>query len=111
MIVVRRLDKRGLHSVRVYAGVGKAAASFNGKEWTLYTIKVEASHRRKGVGGVMLDALIDALPSDAPPLDVIVERDNVPALALYESRGFVVVKHDPGNFIMERRVTDSPPRR
>lgn len=52
------------------------------------TIAVRATHRRQGVGGQLLDALIERARRDGySALSLSVEPDN-PALRLYESRGF-----------------------
>ena len=68
------------------------------------SIGVAGSHRGRGIGGRLLDAVIDRARRDRiDRVCLSVETDN-PAARLYERHGFVVVTHEGGAWTMARTV-------
>lgn len=69
--------------------LGYAGLSCTGPEADVQTIAVAAHAQGRGVGRLLLDALIDrACAHRATSLLLEVRAGNAPAIALYESRGF-----------------------
>lgn len=70
--------------------VGYAGLWFDGLDAQVMTIGTAAGHQGQGVGGLLLDALVQrARDVGAQVVLLEVRVDNEPALRLYESRGFV----------------------
>jgi [ribosomal protein S18]-alanine N-acetyltransferase len=70
--------------------VGFIAVAGQGDSWHVLNLSVDPDHRRRGVGGLLVDGAISALngrPYDRYTLEVRVSND--PAIRLYRSRGFV----------------------
>lgn len=68
--------------------------------WEL-TIGVEATHRRKGLGRLVLESLkAQTLERGVRGLSLSVELDNLAALALYESANFTVVEERATDVLM-----------
>ncbi|HEY5388906.1 MAG TPA: GNAT family N-acetyltransferase [Solirubrobacteraceae bacterium] len=66
------------------------------------SVAVTEGLRGRGVGGALLEALIErARDADLPALSLSVEVDN-PALRLYERLGFTAVAHDGNAWTMRR---------
>ena len=92
-----------------YAGLGRA-----GPKAEVHTIAVDPAHRGRGIGRVLLRALL-ALAGSAPVF-LEVRTDNEAAIALYRSEGFAVVGTRHGYyrpsgadaFTMRREVEEAP---
>jgi [ribosomal protein S18]-alanine N-acetyltransferase len=70
--------------------VGFIAVAGQGDSWHVLNLTVHPDHRRRGVGGLLVDGAIGALhgrPYDRYTLEVRVSNDA--AIRLYRSRGFV----------------------
>lgn len=70
--------------------VGFIACAGQGDAWHILNVTVDAEHRGRGLGGMLVDALVSALdgrPHDRYTLEVRVS--NVVAIRLYRSRDFV----------------------
>jgi ribosomal-protein-alanine N-acetyltransferase len=70
--------------------VGFIACAGQGDSWHILNITVDRAHRRRGLGGLLVDGVISALdgrPYDRYTLEVRVSND--PAIRLYRTRGFV----------------------
>ncbi len=70
--------------------VGFIACAGQGDSWHILNLTVDPGHRRRGLGGMLVDAVIAELhgrPYDRYTLEVRVSND--PAIRLYRSRGFV----------------------
>ncbi len=79
--------------------VGYAGMWFDGHDATVMTIGVVTEHQGRGVGRLLLDALVDhARGSGAESVLLEVRVDNAPALALYERSGFVRVGRRRGYY-------------
>lgn len=72
------------------AVVGFLVARFYGDSWHIMDLAVTFRERRRGLGGLLLDDLLHALPVDAT-LVLEVRRGNEAAAALYSSRDFRTV--------------------
>lgn len=59
-----------------------------GKRYTVRHVAVSPQHRRKGLGRYLMQQALGQLPEDALTM-LWVEKDNVSAVRLYESMGFV----------------------
>ena len=71
---------------------GHATASVAGDIAELQRIAVDPGHRRHGLAGALLDAVVDlSRAGGADRLLLEVREDNAGALAFYASRGFVEV--------------------
>ncbi|NMR18922.1 ribosomal protein S18-alanine N-acetyltransferase [Cellulomonas fimi] len=69
--------------------VGYAGLWFDGDDAQVMTIGVEGAQQGRGIGGVLLDALVErARGLGARSLLLEVRVDNEPALGLYERFGF-----------------------
>jgi len=91
---MRELDAKHNHYVAARADgalVGYAGISRLGRkppyEFEIHTIGVDPSYQGRGIGRSMLEALLDV--ADGAAIFLEVRTDNVPAIALYESVGFV----------------------
>lgn len=81
------------------APIGYAGLWFDGDDAQVMTIGVAADHQGRGVGGVLLGALVDrarALGARSVLLEVRV--DNEPALALYRRAGFATLGRRRGYY-------------
>lgn len=67
--------------------LGFAMAQRDGSEIILYSLYVHPDRQGKGIGAALLEAVIAAYP-DAEAIRLEVLRDNTPAIAWYEARGF-----------------------
>lgn len=64
-----------------------------GHFWQIRDLFVAPSHRRRGVGGLLLESVCDAAASDgALRVSLQTESDNATALRLYLRRGFAIVE-------------------
>jgi len=92
-LFAKELDRReGAMLVAVDAGavVGFIACAGQGDSWHILNVTVDAGHRRRGIGGMLVDGVIAALdgrPYDRYTLEVRVSNDA--AIRLYRARGFV----------------------
>lgn len=74
---------------------------FVGEEIPELAIGVVPSARGQGVGSALLDALADRARADGHPgLSLAVDRENAPAIALYERRGFARVRESEATLVM-----------
>jgi ribosomal-protein-alanine N-acetyltransferase len=76
--------------------LGYAGLMAGGAEADVQTIAVAPAARGRGVGGLLLDALVArARAAGATSLLLEVRADNAPAIRLYASRGFerIAVRH------------------
>jgi [ribosomal protein S18]-alanine N-acetyltransferase len=68
-------------------------------EAEVHTIAVDPDHRRRGVGGVLLAGLLEALAArEVATVHLEVRADNDAALALYAAHGFVRVGLRPAYY-------------
>jgi len=68
----------------------------SGPSARLYSIAVANSHRGRGLGRTLLNSCLDIVRQESLPSVVLeVAVDNTPAIALYESSGFVRAKRLP----------------
>lgn len=70
--------------------IGFIAVAGQGDSWHVLNLTVSPDHRRRGIGGLLVDAAVSALdrrPYDRYTLEVRVSNDA--AIRLYRSRGFV----------------------
>lgn len=70
--------------------VGFIACAGQGDAWHILNVTVDAAHRGRGLGGLLVDnviSMLDGRPYDRYTLEVRVS--NVVAIRLYRSRGFV----------------------
>ncbi len=70
--------------------VGFIACAGQGDSWHILNVTVDPGHRRRGIGGMLVDGVIAALdgrPYDRYTLEVRVSNDA--AIRLYRARGFV----------------------
>lgn len=70
--------------------VGFIACAGQGDSWHILNLTVDPGHRRRGLGGLLVDSVITELhgrPYDRYTLEVRVSNDA--AIRLYRSRGFV----------------------
>ncbi|WP_137725428.1 ribosomal protein S18-alanine N-acetyltransferase [Prescottella subtropica] len=73
-----------------YAGVSLLGTSIT-PEAEVHTIGVDPVAQRGGIGGALLDALLQVADSWGGPVFLEVRTDNAPAIALYEREGFEIV--------------------
>ena len=92
-LFAKELDRREgamLVAVDGDAVVGFIACAGQGDSWHILNVTVDADHRRRGIGGMLVDGVISALdgrPYDRYTLEVRVSNDA--AIRLYRARGFV----------------------
>jgi ribosomal protein S18 acetylase RimI-like enzyme len=92
-------------------GMAFASADASGKTVTLHQLCVSPKHQGRGIGGLLLDEVIDSFP-DAGLIRLEVEPANLQAVAFYEANGFVAAGLTPDRssgaetaaLIMERRL-------
>jgi ribosomal-protein-alanine N-acetyltransferase len=83
--------------------------------WHLMNVAVEAEHRRRGIAGELLDRLFDEAGS-AARFTLEVRVSNLPAIAMYERRGFRSAGrrrryyHDNGEDALIMWLAESSPR-
>lgn len=105
----RRLDHPGSEFIvaddgRALAGTGFAVASDDGKLLTIHQLYVRPAMQRHGIGGLLLDELLNAFP-DAEIARLEVAKGHEPAIAFYRSFGFEISgenEGDPPHLVMER---------
>lgn len=93
--------------------VGHAVASIVGEVGELQRIAVDAAHRRTGLAGSLLEAVLDlARAEEAERLLLEVREDNEAALAFYAGHGFTELDRRPRYYrdgatavVMERPVS------
>jgi len=85
----------GHYYLGAYAGeqlIGYAGLSLAGRpgdlEGSVHTIGVDPAHQRRGIGRLLLRALLDRADSEAAEVFLEVRTDNAGAIALYEAHGF-----------------------
>lgn len=78
------LSARDGGSLIGYAGLARA-----GGEAEIHTLAVDPAHHRRGIGRALLRAILDRAHGATVFLEV--RTDNVSAINLYRSEGFVVV--------------------
>lgn len=71
-----------------YAGIARLGRT-PPFEYEIHTIGVDPAYQGRGIGRAMMDRLLSGVGSDAVFLEV--RTDNEPALALYQSLGFVTI--------------------
>ncbi len=54
----------------------------------IYSVATAEQHRKKGIGGKLLTAFFDTLPSEVETVGLEVRESNLAAIALYEKYGF-----------------------
>jgi ribosomal-protein-alanine N-acetyltransferase len=83
----------------VLAGYGGLRSAPPGGQGDIQTLAVTEKHRRKGLGGRLLDALLDRAKEDRlEEVFLEVRADNHPAQTLYLSRGFREIARRPGYY-------------
>lgn len=79
---------------------------FVGGETPELVIALVPEHRDKGVGGLLLAALLDkAREERMASIGLNVPRENLPAVALFRRHGFQVVRDRDGVLTMQRALT------
>jgi ribosomal-protein-alanine N-acetyltransferase len=73
-----------------YAGLSLAGAPGD-MEGSVHTLGVDPAWQRKGVGKLLLRALLDRADREAAAVFLEVRTDNVAAIALYEAHGFSTI--------------------
>lgn len=76
---------------RLAASLGPVVAADVTSGSSVAHLGVRAGHRRRGLGGVVLDALLDDLAGIDGPVHLGTEADNDAARRLYQGRGFGTV--------------------
>jgi [ribosomal protein S18]-alanine N-acetyltransferase len=71
-----------------YAGIARLGR-FRQYEYEIHTIGVDPAYQGRGIGRQLLDRMLDF--ASGGPVFLEVRTDNGPAIALYESAGFVNV--------------------
>lgn len=87
---LQRVEGATLVATDAQQVVGFIACAGQGDAWHILNLTVDPGHRRRGIGGLLVDAVIAELhgrPYDRYTLEVRVSND--PAIRLYRSRGFV----------------------
>ncbi len=80
---------------------------FVGGETPEMLIALTPEHRGKGVGGLLLSALLDkAREEKKRSMGLNVPRANLPAVSLFRRHGFVVVREHQGVLTMQSSLTD-----
>lgn len=80
---------------------------FVGGETPEMLIALVPEHRGKGVGGLLMTALIGKAEEEGmKSLGLNVPRANLPAVALFRRYGFTVVRDREGLLTMQLRLTD-----
>ena len=69
-------------------GVAFAESSDDGEQVTLRQLYVLPSLQGRGIGGMLLDEMIDSFP-EARAISLEVEEENAKAVAFWEANGFV----------------------
>ena len=54
----------------------------------IYSVATAEKHRKKGIGGKLLQAFFDTLPSEVEAVGLEVRESNSAAISLYEKHGF-----------------------
>ncbi len=65
------------------------------EEAFLMTFAVDPSYRNKGLGKYLLSEIINLLSGKATTLQLDVRKSNLPAINLYRSMGFEIVRERP----------------
>jgi ribosomal protein S18 acetylase RimI-like enzyme len=79
---------------------------FVGGETPELLIALVPEHRGKGVGGLLLDALVEQASEERKrTVGLNVPRVNLPAVALFRRHGFEVVRDRDGILTMQRAIT------
>lgn len=92
-LFAKELERReGAMLVAVEADqvIGFIACAGQGDSWHILNVTVDPEHRRRGIGGLLVDGVVAALdgrPYDRYTLEVRVSNDA--AIRLYRTRGFV----------------------
>ena len=73
-----------------YAGIA-ALGSAEYPEAEVHTIGVDPRAQGRGIGRLLLDAILSVADARGGPVFLDVRCDNAPAIALYESAGFTTV--------------------
>lgn len=91
--VAREVGRRG------EAPVGFVLARLAASEGEILTLAVARSHRRRGIGWLLMDAVLRRLHSDrAQSLFLEVDETNAAAIALYRRLGFHEVGQRPAYY-------------
>jgi len=86
------------------AGMAFAQASDDGKTLTLHHLYVRPAFQRSGVGGLLMDEILNAFP-DAETCRLEVHRGNDRAISFYQSYGFEAgALADDDHRVMERQL-------
>ena len=54
----------------------------------IYSVATSEQHRKKGIGGKLLQAFFDTLPNEVETVGLEVRESNLAAISLYEKHGF-----------------------
>lgn len=54
----------------------------------IYSVATAEQHRKKGIGGKLLTAFFDTLPTEVETVGLEVRESNLSAISLYEKHGF-----------------------
>ncbi|WP_349828140.1 GNAT family N-acetyltransferase [Brevibacterium litoralis] len=89
--------------------VGFAGLSVSGPQSDVLTIASAPEARGRGVGRLLLDALMDrAREAGCEVVHLDVRDDNAPALGLYASRGFEELQRRPGYYAPDPSTGRAP---
>ena len=90
--------------------VGVATYAVAGERAELAALAVSSAHRRRGIGGALIEAVVSAVTdAGASELWLVTTNDNLDALGLYQRRGFRLSELRPGAVDVSRRVKPSIP--
>ncbi len=104
VIAEAELDPVGAAWFRVFPD-DDPDGGFVGGETPELLIALVPEHRGKGVGGLLLSALLDqAREEDKPSIGLNVHRSNLPAVSLFRRHGFEVQREREGVLTMQAKL-------
>jgi ribosomal protein S18 acetylase RimI-like enzyme len=89
---------------------GVATYAVDGERAELAVIAVSSGHRRRGIGGALIESVASAgTEAGARELWLVTTNDNLDALGLYQRRRFRLAELRPGAVDVSRRLKPSIP--
>ena len=65
---------------------------------------VSDNHQRKGIGGQMLNVLIQNIPESLSSVRLEVRKNNYKAVSFYDKMGFEVIKDNDNKLLLKKEV-------
>jgi ribosomal protein S18 acetylase RimI-like enzyme len=91
--------------------VGVATYAVTGERAELAVLAVSSDHRRRGIGGALVESVVSAATeAGAGELWLVTTNDNLDALRLYQRRGFRLSELRPGAVDVSRTLKPSIPQ-